>query len=228
MADIHAIPSPLPLTPAAVREAHTLIKPYIHRTPLLTNKTLNRLASTGSSDKANSSEAVPRFNFFFKCENYQRIGAFKARGAFHAVLRLIERLGIEEVKRRDPPTRIPSVATLTIGDGLRTPVGVIPWSIISDPNKHAGAFAITEDEIKKAMRLVIERMKVVVEPSAVVGLAVCLFNEEFRRLVAERQRDARQRGELGENEGWDIGIVFSGGNTTVDAIAQLFASNDKQ
>lgn len=392
MADIHAIPSPLPLTPAAVREAHMLIKPYIHRTPLLTNKTLNRLASTGSSDKANSSEALPRFNFFFKCENYQRIGAFKARGAFHAVLRLIERLGIEEVKRRgvtthssgnhaqalalvaqtlgipayivmphistpskiagtksygaevifsgstseereavvekiiaergailvppydhkdiilgqgttaleleeqyfdavtknpelsahsqskatldavitpigggglnsgvatyfsespatlvfgaepsfqgaddccrglrsNPPTRIPSVATLTIGDGLRTPVGVIPWSIISDPNKHAGAFAVTEDEIKKAMRLVIERMKVVVEPSAVVGLAVCLFNEEFRRLIAERQKDARQRGELGENEGWDIGIVFSGGNTTVDAIAQLFASNDKQ
>jgi hypothetical protein len=27
-------------------------------------------------------------NLFFKCENFQRVGAFKARGAFHAVLRL--------------------------------------------------------------------------------------------------------------------------------------------
>ncbi|KAI5298628.1 dolichol-P-mannose synthesis [Ascosphaera pollenicola] len=389
MADIHAIPSPLPLTSAAVREAHALIKPYIHRTPLLTNRTLNKLASS-TQGGSHSPAAAPRINFFFKCENYQPIGAFKARGAFHAVLRLIERLGIEEVKRRGvtthssgnhaqalalvaqtldipayivmphistpskiagtksygaevifsgstseereavvekiiadrgailvppydhndiilqgttaleleeqyrnavtktpelsahtpsqatldavitpigggglnsgvatffsdspatlvfgaepsfqgaddccrglrstPPTRIPSVSTLTIGDGLRTPVGVISWSIISDPSKHAGAFAVSEDEIKKAMRLVIERMKVVVEPSAVVGLAVCLFNEEFRQLIAGKQREARDRGELGENEGWDIGIVLSGGNATVDTIAQLFAPKNE-
>ena len=64
------------------------------------------------------------------------------------------------------------------------------------------------------MRLVLERMKVVVEPSAVVGLAVCLYNEEFRRLVAA---------EAGE-EGWDVGIVFSGGNTTVEAIGKLYSS----
>jgi threonine dehydratase len=56
-------------------------------------------------------------------------------------------------------------------------------------------------------------MKVVVEPSAVVGLAVCLYNEEFRRLV---EKEAP--------EGWDIGIVFSGGNTTVEAIGKLFSS----
>ncbi|KAI5296761.1 hypothetical protein KEM55_005637 [Ascosphaera atra] len=128
--------------------------------------------------------------------------------------------------RSNPPARIPSVATLTIGDGLRTPVGVIPWSVISNPSKHSGAFAVSEDEIKSAMRLVLERMKVVIEPSAAVGLAVCLYNEEFRAYIAKLQQEQREKGELGEGEGWDVGIVFSGGNTTVEAIAKLFAQED--
>jgi threonine dehydratase len=107
---------------------------------------------------------------------------------------------------------VESVKTLTIADGLRTPVGVLNWEVISDRSKVAGVFAVTEDQIKAAMRLVLERMKVVVEPSAVVGLAVCLFNEEFRRLVEK---------EAGP-DGWDMGIVFTGGNTPVEAIGKLF------
>lgn len=108
--------------------------------------------------------------------------------------------------------RVPTVKTLTIADGLRTPVGQLNWAVIADPRKVAGVYAVTEDEIKAAMRLVLERMKVVVEPSAVVGLAVCLYNEEFRDRVAK---------EAGK-EGWDVGIVFSGGNTTVEAIRDLY------
>lgn len=41
---------------------------------------------------------------FFKCENQQRIGAFKARGAFHALGRLIEEEGIENVRRKGVTT----------------------------------------------------------------------------------------------------------------------------
>ena len=108
--------------------------------------------------------------------------------------------------------RVPTVKTLTIADGLRTPVGQLNWAVIADPRKVAGVYAVTEDEIKAAMRLVLERMKVVVEPSAVVGLAVCLYNEEFRNRVEK---------EAGK-EGWDVGIVFSGGNTTVEAIRDLY------
>lgn len=108
--------------------------------------------------------------------------------------------------------RVEKVSTLTIADGLRTPVGMLNWEVISDKQKVAGVFSVSEEEIKGAMRLVLERMKVVVEPSAVVGLAVCLYNEEFRRMVE------REAGE----EGWDVGIVFSGGNTTVEAIGTLF------
>lgn len=93
-------PSPsfsnLPLNPQNIRAAHKLIQPYIHRTPLLTRQTLNTIASTPRFPGA----ANPQINLYFKCENYQKIGAFKARGAHHAVIRLIESIGIEEVRRR--------------------------------------------------------------------------------------------------------------------------------
>jgi threonine dehydratase len=108
--------------------------------------------------------------------------------------------------------RVEAVSTLTIGDGLRTPVGVLNWEVISNKKKVEGVYAVTEEQIKATMRLVLERMKVFVEPSAVVGLAVCLFDEDFRRLV-ERE---------GGDQGWDIAVVFSGGNTTVEAISKLF------
>ncbi|KAF3388269.1 putative serine racemase [Talaromyces pinophilus] len=373
----------LPLTRANISKAHEIIKPYIHRTPLLTNTTLNTIASTPQSvsdlagtpweDSSTTTPANPKIRFWFKCENLQRIGAFKARGAFHALIRVIEEQGEGEVRRRGvvthssgnhaqalalagktlnipthivmpsistpskiastqslganvvfsgstepertavmkeiqqrtgaifvPPydhpdiilgqgttglemeaqfeeaqqqqgktldavftpigggglnagvatwfsepakeggkktlvfgaepsfegaddcrrglaagQRVSAVSSKTIADGLRTPVGLNNWAVISDPSKVAGVYSVTDDQIKKAMKLVLERMKVVVEPSAVVGLAVCLFDEDFRRRVEEE----------GGDEGWDIGIVFSGGNTTVEAIAALFGAN---
>ncbi|MES2846597.1 MAG: beta-hydroxyaspartate dehydratase BhcB [Pseudomonadota bacterium] len=53
--------------------AHERIKPYIHRTPVLTSSYLNAL--TGAE-------------LFFKCENFQKAGAFKVRGASNAVFGL--------------------------------------------------------------------------------------------------------------------------------------------
>lgn len=114
--------------------------------------------------------------------------------------------------------RIESVKTLTIADGLRTPIGEIPWTIISNKEKLRGMFAVSETQILSAMRLVLERMKIMVEPSAVVGLAVCLYDEEFRGIV-EREGGA---------EGWDIGVVLSGGNTTVEAIGKMFVAGEVQ
>jgi threonine dehydratase len=110
--------------------------------------------------------------------------------------------------------RVESVKTLTIADGLRTPVGEIPWTVISDPEKVRGLYSVTEDQIKAALKLVLERMKVFVEPSAVVGLAVALFNEDFRALVEK----------AAGKEGWNLGVVFSGGNTTVEALTKLFSN----
>jgi len=73
-------------------------------------------------------------------------------------------------------------------------------------------FSVTEEQIKSAFRLVLERMKIVIEPSAAVGLATALYNEDFRRIVEQE----------GGEEGWDLGIVFSGGNVSVEALGKMF------
>ncbi|EJD42556.1 pyridoxal-phosphate dependent enzyme [Auricularia subglabra TFB-10046 SS5] len=367
-----ALEATLSLTREGVERAHNLIRDRIHLTPVLTNSTLSALASTAQTTEAlqgteweGREPAQSLIRLWFKCENLQRVGAFKVRGAFHALERLradqpeayaklkatgvvthssgnhaqalalaarmhaipahivmpeistpskiaatqgyganvifsgstsqereavvadvIQRTGATLIPPYDHPVimlgqgtlglefqeqvraaagrslsaiitpcggggmlsgvalsclgtgilvfgaepsfegaddarrglltgeRVTSVKTLTIADGLRTPLGVHTWRVISDVGKVRGVFAVTENQIKAAMRLVLERMKVVVEPSAVVGLAVALYNEDFRSLVEK---------EAGST-GWDLGVVFSGGNTTVEAIGKLFAT----
>ena len=58
---------------ATVRAAHARIRPHVHRTPVLTSRSLD--AAMGAT-------------LFFKCENLQKVGAFKARGACNAVFSL--------------------------------------------------------------------------------------------------------------------------------------------
>ena len=121
--------------------------------------------------------------------------------------------GADDCKRGlEAGKRIEIVKTLTIADGLRTPVGAYPWTVIHDRKLVKAMFSVTEEQIKKAMRLVLERMKMVIEPSAVVGLAVALYNEDFRR-IAQRE---------GGEEGWDLGLVVSGGNVSVEAMGKMF------
>lgn len=99
MADPSSCP---PLTPESIRVAHARIKKYIHITPTLTCRTLDHLASTAREGETDAS--VPKVRLFFKCENLQKIGAFKARGAHHAVLHLVDTLGIQELRRRGVTT----------------------------------------------------------------------------------------------------------------------------
>jgi len=127
--------------------------------------------------------------------------------------------GADDCKRGfESGQRVETVKTLTIADGLRTPVGKYPWSIIYERKLVRQMFSVTEEQIKSALRLVIERMKVLVEPSAVVPLAVALYNEDFRRLVEKE----------GGEEGWDLGVVFSGGNTSLEALGKLFGSTGQE
>ena len=58
---------------AAIRAAHARIRPHIHRTPVLTSRSL---------------DAAAEATLFFKCENLQKVGAFKARGACNAIFSL--------------------------------------------------------------------------------------------------------------------------------------------
>jgi threonine dehydratase len=56
-----------------LKDIHEKLKPFIHNTPVLTSSSFNTL--TGS-------------DVYFKCENFQRMGAFKMRGALNAILNL--------------------------------------------------------------------------------------------------------------------------------------------
>lgn len=57
----------------SIAEAHERIKPFIHHTPILTCQSINAIAGA---------------KLYFKCENFQKVGAFKARGGMNAVLSL--------------------------------------------------------------------------------------------------------------------------------------------
>jgi len=72
---LHNIP-----TIADIQNVHEAIAPYIHRTPILTSKSINEIAGA---------------ELYFKCENFQKIGAFKMRGATSAALALSE----EEIEK---------------------------------------------------------------------------------------------------------------------------------
>jgi len=63
-----------------IESAHERIRPFIHRTPVLTNSSIDNLIGA---------------KLFFKCENFQKAGSFKIRGASNAV----ELLSDEEFKR---------------------------------------------------------------------------------------------------------------------------------
>ncbi|UZP38456.1 hypothetical protein NXS19_006272 [Fusarium pseudograminearum] len=362
MADISTCP---PLTRDSVIEAHRLIEPHVHLTPVMTSSYINKLASTPRDPASFAGQnsplqpAKPQFRLWFKCENFQRAGAFKARGAFHAIERLklepgwaenggkekgvathssgnhaqalalaarengmpahvvmpsitipskvaatkgyganvifstlTDRLAVAEQvvaetgARLVPPydhpdiilgqgtmglelqqqvkglngimtpcsgggmlsgvalscentgikvfgaepsfqgaddakrgmeqgERITYVDSMSIADGLRSYLGVYPWSILYERKLVHGMYSVSEDEIKAAMKLILERMKLFVEPSAAVPLAVVLFNEDFRSMV-----EKEAKGDV-----WDLGIVLSGGNTTTDGITKLFPSD---
>jgi len=85
----------------------------------------------------------------------------------------------------------PSVNPNTIADGLRTSLSPLTFAIVQ---KYAdGIFTVSEEQIVEAMRLVWERMKIIIEPSSAVPVAA---------LMANRGQFAGQR----------VGIIISGGN----------------
>lgn len=65
----------LPISFDEIKRASDRIHSYIHQTPVLTSQHIDQLVSA---------------NFYFKCENFQKVGAFKMRGASNAVLQLTE------------------------------------------------------------------------------------------------------------------------------------------
>ena len=315
----------LPISAQEIENAHERISPFIHKTPVLTNKTLDEQYGV---------------SLFFKCENFQKVGAFKARGAMNAVLSLREgekkngvathssgnhgqalawaarQMGMPayivmpsnspnvkvaavrgygaEVILCEPTLQareetlaavvartnahfvhpyndyrvitgqatcakellgqvedldfifspvggggllsgtalstdyfgentrvfgcepemandafhsfqegkiIPSVNPITIADGLKTSLGDKTFPIIHELVE--GIITVTEEEIIAAMRLVWERMKIIIEPSAAVSLAALLNRKD-------------------EFAGKRVGIIFTGGNLDLGKLGELF------
>jgi threonine dehydratase/serine racemase len=111
-----------------------------------------------------------------------------------------EPLGADDAARsKAAGTFIPQTGPNTIADGLLTSLGQLTWPIIRDQVERV--FTSTDDQIRSAMRLVWERMKLIVEPSGAVGAAV-VQSDEFRALAGVRK----------------VGVVLSGGNVSLDKL----------
>ena len=92
-------------------------------------------------------------------------------------------------------TLYPSVAPKTIADGLLTSLSNRTFRILSD--RLEGILTVNEETIVRAMRLLWERMKLVVEPSGAVPLAAVL---EYPEHFTDRR----------------VGLIISGGNVDLD------------
>jgi threonine dehydratase len=91
---------------------------------------------------------------------------------------------------------VPSVHPDTIADGLLTSLGDLTFPIIQ---RHIlGIVSVSDEAILRAMRLVWERMKIIIEPSAAVPVAALVEGK-----VAATQKQ--------------IGVILSGGNADLDA-----------
>lgn len=86
---------------------------------------------------------------------------------------------------------IPSVNPKTIADGLLTSLGSMTFQIITQNVDRI--FTVSEDSIINAMRIIWERMKIIIEPSSAVPVAAIMENVDFFR---------NKR----------IGVILSGGN----------------
>jgi threonine dehydratase len=96
---------------------------------------------------------------------------------------------------------IPQTNPNTVADGLRTSLGDKTFPIIRDGIETI--LTVKEDSIVKALQLIWERMKIVIEPSCAVPLAAVLENPKY----FENKR---------------VGLILTGGNVDVKVIADLF------
>jgi threonine dehydratase len=93
--------------------------------------------------------------------------------------------------------RYPSVEPRTIADGLLTSLSERTFRILSE--RLEGILTVSEENVVRAMRLLWERMKLVVEPSGAVPLAAVLEHPD--RIAGRR-----------------VGLILSGGNINLDAL----------
>lgn len=108
----------------------------------------------------------------------------------------------------------PSNPLNSIADGLKTTLGDNTWPIVRDFADDI--IAVSEADILLATKLIWERLKVCIEPSAGVGVAVVL-GDEFRTNILNSA-------DVDEKKTLRIGIILCGGNVDVIKIAALIGT----
>ena len=98
-------------------------------------------------------------------------------------------------------------APVTVADGLKVPLKDLTWHFVS--NHVTDILTASEQEIIDAMKLTWQRMKMVIEPSCAVPLAVILKNPNLFR-------------------GKKVGVIITGGNVDLDKLPWITATGDKQ
>ena len=93
----------------------------------------------------------------------------------------------------------------TIADGLRTSLGSTTWPVVRDSVDEI--VTVSEADIRRWMKVVYERMKLVIEPTAAVGVAA-LMSPRVRGMPSEMRR---------------VGVVLSGGNVDVTLLQDILA-----
>jgi threonine dehydratase len=111
--------------------------------------------------------------------------------------------GADDTFRSMQSGKIEASQSNTIADGLLTSLGDKTFPIIRDNVK--GVITVSDPEIVEAMRLVWERLKIIVEPSGVVPFAAVLKDKD-------------------KFKGKRVGIIISGGNVDLERALKLFTS----
>ena len=109
-------------------------------------------------------------------------------------------MGSDDACRSLKSGKIEEAQSNTIADGLLTSLGDKTFPIIQQNVKEI--ITVTDDEIVDALRLVWERMKIIIEPSCAVPLAA---------LLKEKDRFTGKR----------VGIILSGGNVDLERVLKL-------
>ncbi|KAH7012765.1 tryptophan synthase beta subunit-like PLP-dependent enzyme [Microdochium trichocladiopsis] len=241
------------LTPESVRQARERIAEHIYRADLRVSEWINRFASSDQPEtyrtaattkpeprhaknsgggilrQGKGRDAPPRINLYFKCENLQRTGAFKARGAFHALSRLMDDLGADQMRHRAVTTVssgnhtqglalaaatfgvpavivMPRTSTPTMTGGIKGPKGEIVLCGASNEEKQTAAA-----EIIKGRGCIF--VPPYAHPDIITGQGTCALELEQQFMALNS----------GSDTGLDMVIAPIGGGGLLGGIATWFS-----
>jgi len=153
-------------TLAQIREAAVRISPYVHRTPVFTCRSLD--AMTGAT-------------LFFKCENLQKVGAFKARGATNAIFSLADREAALGVATHSSGNHAAALALAARWRGIRAYV-VMPENAPAVKQRAVAGYGA---EIVPCRSTLAAREEMLAEVVARTGAAVIHPYDDYRIIAGQ-------------------------------------------